>query len=354
MLNIGSLKIKMPAIQAALSGFSDRPMRVVARRYGAEFAMAEVVLDEFVTRTGKLRDRLFRIGEDDHPIGGQLMGSRPEQFGEAASDLVEGGYDLVDINFGCPVKKVLGRCRGGFLLSEPENALAIVKSVINAVGGRRPVTLKMRRGFDDSADSERNFFAILDGAFSLGAAAVTVHGRTVKQRYIGPSNWEFLARVKRHVGARTILGSGDLFTASAVVRMMGETGVDGVTVARGAIGNPFIFRECRALLEGCPIAPPSVAEQREAIEFHFAETLRLYDSVRAGAIFRKFGIAYADLHPLRADVRQAFIDTKDTESLRGVLDLWYDDRREWPAVTPREGLRDLIAAGAVLPVGAGL
>jgi tRNA-dihydrouridine synthase len=123
VLTIGPLKIHMPAIQAALSGFSDRPMRTVARRYGAEFAMAEVVLDELVVLKGSLRARLFDIAEDDHPIGGQLIGSRPEQFAEAANDLVEAGYDSVDLNFGCPVKKVLGRCRGGFLLSEPENGL---------------------------------------------------------------------------------------------------------------------------------------------------------------------------------------------------------------------------------------
>src|SRR6185503_17280415 len=151
----------MPAIQAALSGFSDRPMRMVARHFGAELAMAEVVLDEHVLLHGTHRKRILRIGEDDHPIGGQLMGSRPEQFGEAAHELVEAGYDLVDINFGCPVKKVLGRCRGGFLLTEPPTALAIVKAVVDSVGGRRPVTLKMRRGFDDSPQSERNFFSIL-------------------------------------------------------------------------------------------------------------------------------------------------------------------------------------------------
>src|SRR6185295_1365673 len=133
-------------------------------------------------------------------------------------------YDLIDLNFGCPVRKVLGRCRGGFLLSEPQDALAIVKAVIDSVGGRRPVTLKMRRGFDDSAQSERDFFSILDGAAGLGVAAVTVHGRTVKQRYVGPANWEFLARVKRHAGSHTILGSGDLFAASLVRRMIDETG----------------------------------------------------------------------------------------------------------------------------------
>ena len=346
MLTIGSLKIAMPAVAAALSGFSDRPMRIVARRYGAEFAMAEVVLDQLVLLNGKLRARIFKIGDDDRPIGAQLMGSRPEQFGEAANDLVEAGYDLIDINFGCPVKKVLNRCRGGFLLSEPENALGIVKSVIDAVGGRRPVTLKMRRGFDDSAESERNFFSILDGAFELGAAAITVHGRTVKQRYIGPSKWEFLERVKRHVGSKTILGSGDLFTADAVVRMMRETGVDGVTVARGAIGNPFIFRECRALLDEQSISPPSVAEQREAIEFHVAELLDLYDPVRGGAIFRKFGISYADLHPMREEVRQAFIHSRTLSDIRAAIATWYDDAREWPTVLPREAITDLIAAGS--------
>jgi len=336
----------MPAIQAALSGFSDRPMRVVARRFGAELAMAEVVLDELVILKGKLRTRLFTIGDDDHPIGGQLMGSRPEQFGEAAHELVEAGYDLIDINFGCPVKKVLGRCRGGFLLTEPVTALAIVRAVMESVGGRRPVTIKMRRGFDDSGESERNVFSILDGAFGLGVAAVTVHGRTVKQRYIGPANWDFLARVKRHAGSNTILGSGDLFTAEAVRRMMDETGVDGVTVARGAIGNPFIFRECRARLNGAPISPPSVAEQRSAIEFQFAETLKLHGIAHAGGIFRKFGISYADLHPMRDEVRKAFIDARTTPAIREVLDSWYDDQREWPMVKPREVLRDMIAAGA--------
>jgi nifR3 family TIM-barrel protein len=336
----------MPVIQAALSGFSDRPMRAVARRYGAEFAMAEVVLDEHVVLKGKLRAEIFKIAENDHPIGGQLMGSRPEQFAAAANDLVEAGYDSVDLNFGCPVRKVLGRCRGGFLLSEPKHALTIVKAVIESVDGRRPVTLKMRRGFDDSAESERYFFSILDGAFGLGVAAVTVHARTVEQRYIGPSNWDFLARVKRHAGSHTILGSGDLFSSMAVRRMIDETGVDGASVARGAIGNPFIFRECRALLAGLPISPPSVTEQREAIEFQLSETVKLHDPVDAGRVFRKFGISYANLHPMRGEVRQAFINARNTGAIREILDVWYDAGREWPTSAPREMLTDLIAAGA--------
>lgn len=346
MLTIGSLQLSLPAIQAALSGFSHRPMRMVARRFGAEFCMAEVALDEHVVLRGKLRNRIFSVGPDDHPIGGQIMGSHADQLAEAADEMVAGGYDLVDINFGCPVRKVLGRCRGGFLLTEPENALQIVKQVVAAVGGRRPVTLKMRRGYDDSPASEHAFFTILDGAFAMGVASITVHGRTVEQRYRGPSNWDFLARVKRHAGEHTILGSGDLFSPDAVHRMLSETGVDGASVARGAIGNPFIFREARGLLGGRAVQPPGIVEQREAIELHMAENLALFGQEYAGPMFRKFGIAYSDLHPSPAAVRQAFIDAKTTEAVLAVLDSWYDRNRQWPAAQPRKTLSDLIAAGA--------
>jgi len=348
LLQIGDLQVRLPAVQAALSGYSDRAMRVVARRRGAELCMAEVVLDKLVLVKGKLRDRLLSIGDDDHPIGGQLMGAEPGQFGLAAAELVEHGYDLVDINFGCPVRKVLGRCRGGYLLTTPVVALDIVKSVLDRVGGRRPVTIKMRRGFDDSAESERNFFDILDGAFALGVASITVHGRTVEQRYVGPSNRDFLRRVKEHAGSRMILGSGDVFAPEDVPAMMGATGVDGCWIARGAIGNPFIFREVRALLDGLPLPePPSIAEQRAALAEHLGLTAEEVGPDRAGVILRKTGIRYADLHPLRDDVRKAFIAARTTSDVEGVLARWYDPTSAWPPVTRRERI-DRVAAGAVL------
>jgi nifR3 family TIM-barrel protein len=343
VLRIGDRTFGLRAVQAALSGYSDRPMRLVARRWGAELAMNEVVLDQIVLRKGKLRDRILRLGDDDHPTGGQLMGSEPGQFAAAANDLVEAGYDLVDINFGCPVRKVLGRCRGGYLLTEPEAALEIVRAVVGAVASRRPVMLKMRRGYDDSAESEANFFRILDGALALGIAAVTVHGRTVEQKYVGPSNWAFLARAKRHVGGRTMLGSGDLFTATAVRRMMEETGVDGVTVARGAIGNPFIFREVRG-----HEAPPTIAEQRRAIEEHLALAREEYGAEKAHVVMRKFWIRYSDLHPMSAEVRRAFIEARTEEAQQEAIGRWYDPSRAWPAVVRRDTPTDLVAAGAEL------
>ncbi len=347
MLRIGPIQLEVPFVQAALSGYSDLPMRRLARRFGAALTLSEVVLDKLVLQRGKTRRKILEVADDDHPIGVQLMGAHPEDFGPAARDLAQAGYDLLDLNFGCPVRKVLGRCRGGFLLSQPNTALEIVRRVIDAVGTTHPVTVKMRRGLDDTAESERAFFQILDGAFELGIAAATVHGRTVRQRYVGPSEWLFLSKVKRHVGDRVILGSGDLFSATACLRMMQETGVDGVSIARGCIGNPWIFQECRALLKGDPLpAPPSIAQQREALTMHWAAAVEAYGGRHAARMMRKFGIKYAEHHPCALQVRDAFVAAVGPEGFEAVVDKWYDPNVAWPDVTRRPDHGNLIAAGA--------
>ncbi len=296
-LRLGPLTLDLPAVQAALSGYSDLPMRVVARAHGAPYALNEVALDAFVLMRGRHRQRILSIADHEHPVGGQLMGSEPANFAAAAKVLVAAGYEVVDINFGCPVSKVVGRCRGGWLLTEPTLALAIVDSVLDAVGGTRPVTLKMRRGYDDSAASEAAFFAILTGAFARGVSAVTVHPRTVVQKYMGPSRWPFLARVKREVGDRTILGSGDLYSAFDVVRMLRTTGVDGVTIARGCIGNPFVFAQVRALLSQEVPTAPTCAEQRAALLQHWELAVPHYGGAAAALpSVRMHAIKYAQYH----------------------------------------------------------
>jgi tRNA-dihydrouridine synthase len=182
----------------------------------------------------------------------------------------------------------------------------------------------MRRGIDDSAESEDNFFRILDGAFQSGISAVTVHGRTVEQKYIGPSNWEFLRRVKSHLGSRTMLGSGDLFTPVDCLRMLEDTGVDGVTVARGAIGNPWIFSQAAALARGMPLPdPPNLFEQRAVIREHFSLAAEIYPPNRVGPIMRKFGIKYSILHPQHDLVRADFVKVRERRDWEAVLDRWY-------------------------------
>ena len=347
VLKIGLVEIDPPFVQAALSGYSDLPMRRLARRYGASYTLNEVILDRLLLQAGRKQRGILRVRDDDHPVGGQLMGADPEHFAPAAVAMIEAGYDVIDINFGCPVRKVLGRRRGGFLLSQPQTALEIIRRVCDAVGSTHPVTVKMRRGTDDTLEAERDFFTILDGAYDCGVAAVTLHARTVAQRYVGPSEWSFLAKVKRHVGGRMLLGSGDLFSAEACLRMIRETGVDGVTIARGCIGNPWIFRECRALWAGEALPPPpSIEEQGKAIASHWADMVEVYEEKRAAKIVRKFGIKYAEHHPLARDVRDAFITARTSGDITRLLDAWYDPTREWPPVRRRGGHGDLIAAGA--------
>jgi tRNA-dihydrouridine synthase len=205
--------------------------------------------------------------------------------------------------------------------------------VRDGVPAEIPVTLKMRRGIDDSAGSRENFFEIFDGAYSLGVAAITVHGRTVLQRYDGPSRWEFLREVKAHAGDRVVLGSGDLFTAQACLDMMQYTGVDGVTVARGAIGNPWIFSQARALAAGQPLPdPPTLHEQREVICEHYRLAEELYGEERCLPDMRKFAIKYSQLHPRHIEVRTDFCAVRRAGGWREVLEKWYAD--DAPGVHP--------------------
>jgi len=327
-LKIGNVEIGFPVVQAALSGYSDWPMRVIARRLGASYALCEVMLDEFLVslKERKRTSHFLHISDEEHPVGGQLMGAEPEQFAAGAMKLVEAGFDIIDINFGCPVKKVLGRCRGGFHLGQPETALEVIRQTRDHVPAEIPVTVKMRRGIDDSNESRDHFFQILDGAFEIGVSGVTVHGRTVLQRYVGPSRWEFLREVKQHVGEKIILGSGDLFTPQDCLNMIAETGVDGVTVARGAIGNPWVFAQTRALASGQPLPdPPTLHEQRTVLREHYRLAELLYGESRVGQLMRKFGIKYAILHPQHDELRAAFVGVRDQADWESVLEQFYSD-----------------------------
>jgi nifR3 family TIM-barrel protein len=379
MPKIGPISLAAPFCQAGLAGYSDRAMRLVARRHGCPYAVTEALLDVILLSGGQGLKKSIDINDEDHPIAGQVMGSEPETMTRAAQILHKFGYDVIDLNFACPVKKIKNKARGGHMLLDVARGVSILKAVRDALPPDVPTTISLRRGFDNSAESTDRFYEIVDTAFSNGYSAVRVHGRTVEQKYNGQAHWPFLREVKQRYPDRTILGSGDVFTAYDVVRMLEETGVDIVWIARGAIGNPWIFQHAAELLKNHPpspwkgegrgegevrqldggdsrsseasplaldphpnplpsrergeeIAPPTIHEQRDALAEHFAIAMQIHGEQLAGRRMRKMGIKYSRFHPNAALVKAEFIRVHSLRDWSNVLEKWYsaDGHGVWP------------------------
>jgi nifR3 family TIM-barrel protein len=345
---IGPITLATPFCQAGLAGYSDRAMRLVARRRGCPYAVTEALLDVILLSGGQGLRKSIDINDEDHPVAGQIMGSEPHTMAAAAAILHDRAYDVIDLNFACPVKKIKNKARGGHMLLDVPRGLAILRAVRERLPGA-VLTMSLRRGFDDTPESIERFHRIIEEAWSLDFAAVRVHGRTVEQKYLGRAQWEFLRDLKRQYPTRTILGSGDVFTAEDAVRMLRETGVDIVWIARGAIGNPWIFRHAAALLSPqssvlspTVISPPSIAEQRHALAEHFSIAMEIHGEQLAGRRMRKMGIKYSRFHPKAPEVKADFINVRSLRDWTAVLDKWYstDAPGVWPATDAADEVND--------------
>lgn len=335
-LRIGALTVATPVVLAALAGYSDLPYRTICRGLGAPFATTEVMLDKFLLHEGKLRRHLLRSDEGDHPVGGQIMGADPELMARAAVVLRDLGFDVIDLNFACPVKKVISRRRGGHMMADPEGTVEVIRAVRAAVPDR-PLMIKLRKSFALGDESCEAFWAISRGAFEAGADALCVHARAVEQMYKGQADWPFLKAVKAAFPDRTIIGSGDVRTPADALRMMRETGMDGVAAARGAIGNPWFFRQVRDLAEGRPIESPSLAEQRAVMERHYDLAVANYGERKAAFVMRHFGISYGRMHPHAKRIRMAFVAVRTAEEWRAVMDEHYSSVPREEASEPKAG-----------------
>jgi tRNA-dihydrouridine synthase B len=348
-MRLGPINLSTPFCQAGLAGYSDRAMRTVARRRGCPYAVTEALLDVILLSGGQGLKKSIDISEEDHPVAGQIIGSEPDTMSRAAVILANHGYDVIDLNFACPVKKIKNKSRGGHMLMDVPRGVEILKAVRDALPPNVPTTVSLRRAFDDEPESVDRFYELVDTAFALGYAAVRVHGRTVEQKYQGRASWPFLREVKQRYPDRTILGSGDVFTAEDAVRMLRETGVDIVWIARGAIGNPWIFQHAAMLLQGLEnrgslsslnpeprtLNPPSIHAQRDALTEHFAIAMQIHGEQLAGRRMRKMGIKYSRFHPQSADVKQEFIAVHSLRDWNNVLSKWYasDGPGVWPSPT---------------------
>jgi len=352
MPKIGHITIERPFCQAGLAGYSDRAMRTVARRRGCPYAVTEALLDVIMLNGGHGLRKSIDIDENDHPVAGQIMGSEPHTMAPAAKILHEAGYDVIDLNFACPVKKIKNKARGGHMLIDVPRGIAILRAVRDALPSSATCSISLRRGFDETPESVDRFYEIVDAAWESGYSAIRVHGRTVVQKYLGAADWPSIRDVKQRYPDRTIFGSGDVFTAQDIVRMLNVTGVDVAWVARGAIGNPWIFRDAAKLLVNpdTELAPPTIGEQREALAEHFEIAMQIHGEQLAGRRMRKMGIKYSRFHPQGEWVKKDFIETRSLRDWNQVLTRWYSNEGAgaWPSATAADEVNDASCeAGAV-------
>ena len=321
-LKLGNIELDVPFFQASLSGYSDYAMRSLARRFGCPFTMADMILAKSAANPRVLRKAIFRPGDDEHPIGAQIIGRIPDTMAKAARDLTVVGYDVIDLNFACPSPKVLRRSRGGALLNEPDTVIDILKAVRDAVAC--PVLMKLRIGVNHKPQSRDDFREIVTRSVEHGVDALVIHGRTVSERFRGEADWDILTEVKRCFPDTTIIGSGDIFDATATVKLLKETGLDGLLVARGAVGNPWIFRDLHCLWKNCPLpSPPDMDQQRLVMLEHFEQMLRIYPEKKAVGNFRKFAVRYVRRHPKRKRALLSMMAAKTSSELEAAINTWY-------------------------------
>ena len=262
-LRIGNTVLENNVILAPMAGVTDLPFRVLCREQGAGCVVTEMVSAKAVLYNNRNTRELLQIDPDERPAAVQLFGSEPDIMAEIAARLEEGPYDYIDVNMGCPVPKIVNNGEGSALMKNPERAKEVLTAMVKAV--KKPVTVKFRKGFNDLSVNAVEFAKMAE---SCGVAAVAVHGRTREQYYSGKADWDIIRQVKEAVRI-PVIGNGDIFTPEDAGRMLKETGCDGIMVARGAKGNPWLFGRINHYLDTGEVFPgPSMAEIKAMILRH--------------------------------------------------------------------------------------
>ena len=315
MLKIGSLSIQPGLALAPMAGITSYPFRLLAREQGCTLFYSEMISAKGLQHHNRRSDLLLYRSEEEYPLGFQLFGSEPSALTRAAVKIEALGADFIDLNLGCPTRKITSNGDGGALMRSPDLCSSIFSAVVKAVSC--PVTVKLRKGWDEGSV---NAVDVALRAEDAGVKAVTLHGRTVDQGYSGKADWEIIRQVKERLSI-PVIGNGDVDSAQAAEDMFNMTGCDGVMVGRAARGNPWIFREIRARLNSeKPPRPPSIDEIIEAVLRHFKLLAELKGEAAAAREMRRHAAWYIKGLPEAAAYRQRLVHIKSYEETAAILE----------------------------------
>ena len=282
MLRIGDFTVPSPIMLAPMAGITDLPFRLIARSFGCAFAFVEMISARALVYQSKKTEQMLSTVPEDRPLGVQLLGNDPEVLKKALDKLRRYRFDLIDFNAACPANKVTGKGKGAGLLKEPSRLRDLLKVIV--ADAEVPVTVKIRAGWDDATVNAREVALYAQDA---GVQGLFIHGRTRAQRYSGRVDYGIIRSVKEAV-AIPVIASGDAFSPLLVKKMFDETGCDGVAVARGALGNPWIFRSIPEFLEsGLPLQAPDRSEVADTMTRHLDSCIDIYGEKIGTILFRK-------------------------------------------------------------------
>jgi len=310
---LGDHHIDVPLVLAPMAGITDLPFRRICKRFGVGLVVSEMIASRAVDMGRERTERMAELGDDEHPASIQIAGAEPRFVTEAARWAVDHGADFVDINMGCPVKKICKQVAGSAMLKDENLVARVLEAVVGAV--EVPVTLKIRTGWDDAS---KNVETIARIAESSGIQMLTVHGRTRAQMFSGHAVWEDIGLAKAAVSI-PVIGNGDIVDAASAREMIRVSGCDGVMVGRAVQGNPWVLGQVHAVLTGTPIpAPPTPSERWLIVAEHLHHLAEHHGIRTASKLARKHVIWYSKGLHGSAEFRQSFQTLTDWQQMLDV------------------------------------